>query len=208
MTDQVSAAELFDRIGAQYEDAFADLPGQHAALEWLTARLPTGARVLDIGSGTGRPVAARLAAAGCAVTGIDVSPTMVELARQRVPDARFELADVRTYTPPDGGFDAVCAFFPLLVMTRPEVEDSLRRIARWLVPGGHFVMATVPGDIEDLEIEWMGHRVTVSSLSTEDYVARLTELGLEVLFSERSTYQPASEAAGPEDHLFLYARKR
>ncbi|MCB5182815.1 class I SAM-dependent methyltransferase [Streptomyces antimicrobicus] len=208
MSDEVSAAELFDRLGARYEDAFADLPGQHAALDWLTARLPAGARVLDVGSGTGRPVAARLAAAGCAVTGIDVSPTMVDLARERVPGADFELADVRTYTPPDGGFDAVCAFFPLLVMSRPEVEESLRRIARWIVPGGYFVMATVPGDIEDVEIEWMGHRVRVSSLSAEDYVRRLDELGLEVLHTERSTYQPASETAGPEDHLFCYARRR
>ncbi|MFJ3921896.1 class I SAM-dependent methyltransferase [Streptomyces sp. NPDC090022] len=207
MTDQVSAAELFDELGAGYEEAFADLPGQLAALDWLTARLPAGARVLDIGSGTGRPVAARLVEAGCAVTGIDVSPTMVELARERVPGARFELADVRTYSAPQGGFDAVCAFFPLLVMSRAEVESALERIAGWLAPGGYFVMATVPGDIRDLEIVWMGHKVTVSSLSADDYLRRLADLGLEVLYSDRSTYQPASEIAGPEDHLFCYARR-
>ncbi|MBW5485923.1 class I SAM-dependent methyltransferase [Streptomyces bambusae] len=208
MDDQVSAAELFDELGAHYEDAFAGLPGQLAALDWLVPRLPAGARVLDIGSGTGRPVAERLAAAGCEVTGIDVSPAMVELARDRVPGARFELADVRTYEAPRGGFDAVCAFFPLLVMSRPDVEASLERIADWVAPGGHFVMATVPADIEDVDIVWMGHKVRVSSLSADDYLRRLDELGFEVLHSEVSTYQPASELAGPEEHLFCYASRR
>ncbi|MFG2292713.1 class I SAM-dependent methyltransferase [Streptomyces sp. NPDC048603] len=203
-----SAAELFDGMGAEYERAFVKLPGQLAALDWLTGRLPAGARVLDVGSGTGRPVAETLVRAGYEVTGIDVSAAMVELARAQVPGARFEQQDVRDYRPPAGGFDAVCAFFPLLVMGRDEVGESLLRIADWLVPGGYFVMATVPADIADVEVEWMGRRVRVSSYSTDEYLRRLREdCGLEVLFHSTSTFQPESEIAGPEDHLFCYARR-
>ncbi len=133
---------------------------------------------------------------------------MVALARTRVPGARFEQADVRTYTPPAGGFDAVCSFFPLLVMDQPEVAAALDRMASWTAPGGYFVMATVPGDIRGLDIEWMGHEVTVSSLSTEDHLARLADRGLEVLHHHTATFRPADDLAVPEEHLFCYARRR
>ncbi|WP_405420814.1 class I SAM-dependent methyltransferase [Streptomyces erythrochromogenes] len=208
MSRRKSAAEVFDALGERYEELFGQVPGQIEALEWLTDRLPAGARVLDVGSGTGRPTAETLARAGCDVTGIDVSPAMVALARARVPGARFEEADVRTYTPPAGGFDAVCSFFPLLVMDQPEVAAALDRMASWTAPGGYFVMATVPGDIRGLDIEWMGHEVTVSSLSTEDHLARLADRGLEVLHHHTATFRPADDLAVPEEHLFCYARRR
>ncbi|MFJ9939799.1 class I SAM-dependent methyltransferase [Streptomyces erythrochromogenes] len=208
MSRRKSAAEVFDALGERYEELFGQVPGQIEALEWLTDRLPAGARVLDVGSGTGRPTAETLARAGCDVTGIDVSPAMVALARARVPGARFEQADVRSYTPPTGGFDAVCSFFPLLVMDQPEVAAALDRMASWTAPGGYFVMATVPGDIRGLDIEWMGHEVTVSSLSTEDHLARLADRGLEVLHHHTATFRPADDLAVPEEHLFCYARRR
>ncbi|MFI8259776.1 MULTISPECIES: class I SAM-dependent methyltransferase [unclassified Streptomyces] len=200
-----SAAEVFDDVGARYEEVFAGVPGQLAALDWLTARLAPGARVLDVGSGTGRPTAEVLARAGCAVTGIDVSAHMVDLARSRVPQARFEQADVRTYTPEEGGFDAVCSFFPLLVMGQREVAEALARMASWVAPGGFLVLATVPGDISDLDIVWMGHEVTVSSLSPAEHLRLLYEAGLEVVEHHTALFRP--EGAEPEEHFYCRARR-
>ncbi|MFE7774899.1 class I SAM-dependent methyltransferase [Streptomyces sp. NPDC057445] len=202
-----SAAEVFDEVGARYEEVFAGVPGQIAALDWLTGCLAPGARVLDVGSGTGRPTAEVLTRAGLAVTGIDVSAEMVRLARERVPAARFEQADVRTYRAPDGGYDAVCAFFPLLVMDQPEVAASLTRTASWVAPGGSFAMATVPGDIRSLDIVWMGHEVTVSSLATEDQLRVLEEAGLEVVHHHTALYRPHGQGAEPEQHLYVHARR-
>ncbi|GGP93749.1 class I SAM-dependent methyltransferase [Streptomyces roseolilacinus] len=202
-----SAAEVFDEVGARYEEAFADVPGQLAALDWLVGSLPAGARVLDVGSGTGRPTAERLVRAGCEVTGIDVSAEMVRIARERVPGARFEQADVRTFEAPEGGYDAVCAFFPLLVMDQPEVARSLTRAASWVAPGGAFAMATVPGDIRGLDIVWMGHEVTVSSLSAQDHLRLLEEAGLRVVHHHTAVYRPRGRDAEPEEHLYVHARR-
>ena len=91
-----ATVRAFDALGLEYERAFRDLPGLHAALGRLLDVLPPESRVLDVGSGTGRPVAERLAAAGHRVLGIDVSPVMVDIARGQAPQARFEQADVRT----------------------------------------------------------------------------------------------------------------
>ncbi|WSQ14746.1 methyltransferase domain-containing protein [Streptomyces sp. NBC_01231] len=203
----VSAAELFDGLGLAYEEAFGRLPAQWEAVDWLARRLPSGARVLDVGSGTGRPVAERLAAAGCSVTGIDVSPVMVALAREQVPGARFEQCDVREFTP-EGGFEAVCAFFPLLMMTRAQATAALRRMAGWLAPGGYLVTATVPADVEGVQIEFMGRPVRVSSFAADDYLRMLREeCGLAILHHAVSTFVPAGELAVPEEHLFCYARR-
>ncbi|MFB7511893.1 class I SAM-dependent methyltransferase [Streptomyces sp. NPDC056144] len=204
----LSAAELFDDLGIAYERAFGHLPAQLEAIDWLTARLRPGAAVLDVGSGTGRPVADRLSASGFDVTGIDVSRTMVELAREQVPGARFEHCGVLEYDAPPGTYDAVCAFFPLLVMSRAEVAAALERLAAWVAPGGYLVTATVPADVEDVEIEWMGSRVRVSSFSAEEYVRRIREeCGLEVLHQAVSVFQPEDDRAGPEEHVFCYARR-
>lgn len=202
-----SAAAVFDEVGARYEEVFADIPGRLAALDWLTERLSPGARVLDVGSGTGRPAAEALTRAGFEVTGIDVSGEMVRLARERVPGAVFEQADVRTYVPPAEGYDAVCAFFPLLLMDQPEVADALARMASWVAPGGSFVMATVPGDIRLLDIVWMGHEVSVSSLATEDQVRVLEGAGLEVVHQDTTLYRPPGAGAEPEQHLYVHARR-
>lgn len=202
-----TAAEVFDAVGLRYEEVFADVPGQLAALDWLVGLLEPGARVLDVGSGTGRPAAEVLARAGFDVTGIDVSAEMVRLARQQVPAARFEQADVRTYPARERSYDAVCAFFPLLVMEQHEVERSLARMASWVAPGGAFATATVPGDIRGLDIVWMGHEVTVSSLAVEDHLRVLQEAGLEVVHHGTALYRPHGPGAEPEEHLYLHARR-
>lgn len=206
-----AAAAAFDALGARYEDAYAALPEHHAALAWLVQRLPAGASVLDIGCGTGRPTAEVLAATGHDVLGIDVSPVMIDLARERVPAARFELADVRDFEPADFGhnrpLDAVCAFFPLLQMSRPEVDSTLRRAAGWLAPGGYLVLATVPVDVEDVPIEFMGQPVRATSYPTDAILARLRDAGLGVLHAEENVFTPDFPGMTPEPQLFCYAQR-
>ncbi|MER5866196.1 methyltransferase domain-containing protein [Kitasatospora sp. NPDC002040] len=202
-----AAARPFDALGLVYEDTYARLPEQLAAIDWLLARLPASARVMDIGSGTGRPTAERIAAAGHRVTGYDVSQTMVDLARTQVPDACFELADVRTLPDAAGQWDAITAFFPLLQMPRTDLDATLARIADWLAPGGLFVFATVPFDAEDTPIEWMGHTIHATSYPAEVYPRLLRAAGLDVVHEQLSVFHPDFPGMGAEEHLFLYARK-
>ncbi|MEZ7129043.1 methyltransferase domain-containing protein [Nonomuraea sp. AD125B] len=205
--DSQNAARPFDALGMTYEHTYSHLPEQLEALEWLAARLPAGAAVLDIGSGTGRPAAERLTAAGCAVTGIDVSATMVELARAHVPGATFAQLDVRQLPDRPGSWDAVCAFFPLLQMSRADLDATLARIACWLAPGGLFAFATVPFDAENTEIEWMGQRVRATSYPAETYLERLRDAGLQIVHHSLSTFHPQYPGMDAEEHLFIYARR-
>ncbi|MEW1994635.1 class I SAM-dependent methyltransferase [Streptomyces coelicoflavus] len=201
------AAAAFDALGAEYEKAFAGSRTHRRSLEWLLARLAPGSRVLDVGSGTGRPTAETLANAGHTVLGIDVSPVMVQLAAQQVPAATFQCADVRDVPLADGSFDAVCVYFSLLQLDRREQRDLVRRLTRLLRPEGYLVLATVPLDVDGVDATFMGQPVRVTSFPAQELIALAEDAGLEVLAQEASMFTPAHPDARPEPHLFLHCRR-
>lgn len=207
MDQPLTAAQLFDAVGQGYEEAFGRPPAVDEGVRLLLDRLSPHARVLDIGSGTGRPVAEDLAAAGHDVLGVDVSATMVDLARGQVPNARFVHADIREWETEDASWDAVCAFFPFLQMTRDEVVALLGRIARWLKPGGLLVLVTVPMDVEGLDVPFLGHTVRLTSFATPDLIGRIGEAGLTVLDSRSTVFSPDREGQPDEEHLLVLARR-
>ncbi|MFD9720709.1 class I SAM-dependent methyltransferase [Streptomyces sp. NPDC059076] len=202
------AAELFDALGLKYEQAFGNAPAHRTALTWLTEQLAPASEVLDIGSGTGRPTAQTLADAGHRVLGVDISPGMVEIARRQVPNASFRHQDARTLELPDASVDAVCAFYPFLQMPRADQKDLIRKIARWLRPGGHLLAATVTLDVEGVAGQWMGHEVEVTSFAAEAFTALLKAADLQVLRTEELDFTPETDGAITEPQVFVYARRR
>jgi len=81
-----------NRIIGLYEDhALAFDAGRHRRLfelPWLDRFLnlmPPSPSVLDLGCGMGEPIARHLIEHGCILTGVDSSPTMIALCRQRFP---------------------------------------------------------------------------------------------------------------------------
>lgn len=207
LSAQQPARVLFDGLGIAYEEAFAASPAHHASLQWLLDELAPGSRVLDVGSGTGRPTAQTLCAAGDDVLGIDVSPVMVEIAARQVPGAEFRCADIRATALSNASFDAVCVYFSLLQMTRKEQSDLVTRLARALKPGGLMAMATVPVDVEGMDTLFMDQPVRATSFAHHDFVAMVTTAGLTVDSEQNLMFTPASPNATPEPHLFLQCHR-
>ncbi|MFE6764902.1 bifunctional 2-polyprenyl-6-hydroxyphenol methylase/3-demethylubiquinol 3-O-methyltransferase UbiG [Streptomyces sp. 2131.1] len=203
-----TAAAVFDALGTVYEEAFAGSAAHRASLDRLLAVLPEHGRVLDIGSGTGRPTAQTLVDAGHEVLGVDVSPVMVDIASRQVPAAEFRCADIRTLALEDGAFDAVCMYFALLQMSRSEQGDVLRLAARVLRPEGHLAVATVPLDVEGVGGTFMGQPVEVTSFGEDAFTALVEEAGFSVLSRTSTMFVPAVPAAVPEPQMFLLARRR
>ncbi|MFJ9717319.1 class I SAM-dependent methyltransferase [Streptomyces sp. NPDC101213] len=201
------AAAVFDALGSGYEKAFARSEGHHRSLRWLLGRLAPGSRVLDVGSGTGRPTAETLVEAGHDVLGVDVSPVMVGLAARQVPRATFRCVDVRELPLEDGSFHAVCVYFSLLQLDRAEQSALVARLARALVPGGSLVLATVPLDVEGVEAVFMGQPVRVTSFARDDLVEMVRGAGLTVLAEENLLFTPDHPEAVPEPHVFLHCAR-
>lgn len=200
-------AWAFDRIGERYDEAFPRKEGQIAAGEWLIERLPPGSRVLDAGCGTGRPTARRFAAAGHAVTGIDISDEMLRLARRDVPDAQFHLLDVMDLDGSLGTFAAVVAFFSVMLLPRDEIPVALGNIHRVLEPGGHFLLGMVEADLDGTPIHFLGSPVRVTGYIRDELRAVVSAAGFEVTELRHLSYAPATTELPPEVQLFLFCRR-
>ncbi|KAL7792887.1 S-adenosyl-L-methionine-dependent methyltransferase [Trichoderma afarasin] len=212
-------ASLYDVMGVKYEKAFADMPARQKSLEWLLSHLPrTGCKILDIGCGTGCPVAQVLSSAphNHHVLGIDASETMLSIARQSVPAATFQLIDARKFEAEEASYDAVTSYFALLQdISHDEIRETIQKIFNWLKPGGFFILGTVPVDLEFTSAKWLGKRALLTSMSEENYVTALKQVGFVIEFSEVENYTPKAVEAGicdeddvvEEAQLFIYARK-
>ncbi|MFE7977915.1 class I SAM-dependent DNA methyltransferase [Streptomyces shenzhenensis] len=210
--DRGGQAEAFDAIGDRYDDAFPHKEGQVAAADWLVESLPPGARVLDLGCGTGLPTARRLADAGFQVVGVDLSHAMVELARANVPEAEFhqlDIADLRPGGPRDlGRFDAVTAFFALLMLPRAEIPLALESVRRLLAPEGVFALSMVEADVDDFAIPFLGSTVRVSGYLRDELREVVDKAGFDIVGESLYSYAPASADVQPEEQIFLRCRRK
>lgn len=218
--DRSGQAEAFDAIGDRYDEAFPHKDGQLAAGRWLAGALAPGSRVLDVGCGTGLPTARQLADAGHQVVGIDISPGMLKLARHNLPAAtctlhQADIVDLRAggrYGPGGsrdlGEFDAVVAFFTLLMLPRPEIPYALRALRGLLRPGGLLALAMVEADIDDFAIPFLGNSVRVSGYLREELRRVVQDAGFEITGEDSHSYAPASTDVPPEIQLYLHCRRR
>lgn len=96
-------------------------------------RLEPDQAVLDLGCAAG--VFCRLAAdAGASVAGIDAAPALVEIARERVPEGRFDVGDIQELPYADRSFDVVTAFNSLQFV--PDPLAAMSEVHRVTRPGG------------------------------------------------------------------------
>jgi SAM-dependent methyltransferase len=104
---------------------------------WLP-RVPAGAHILDVCCGSGY-LAGLLTGLGFRVTGFDLSPAMIDLARVHAPAARFLVADAATFRTRTKFDAAVCTFDSVNHMLDPAtLGTTFSRVAAALKPGAPF----------------------------------------------------------------------
>lgn len=153
-TKTFSSMKNFSSRSARLYDAAIAAPAEfiyRRIAQDAVAQLSTGA-ILDVGAGPGR-LAARIAqlAPGVTVTGLDLSPEMVDLARRRAASAgvvgrvRFEVGDVAAMPFRDGQFDLVVSSFSMHHWE--DVPGGLAEIHRVLKPGGEARIYDITGNV-------------------------------------------------------------
>lgn len=126
-------AQRWDRIAAEGKDIYGEA-------RLVDALLDRKSRILDAGCGQGR-IGGYLADRGHSVTGVDVDPYLIDVARDRHPGATWEVADLVEGDLPAGPFDAIISTGNVFTFLAPGTQKAaLERLAPLLAPRGRMAI--------------------------------------------------------------------
>lgn len=112
--------------------------GVETVRRWARA-LPPGAAVLDLGCGSGVPIAAALLEDGFVVHGVDASPALVDAFRRRFPAAPVACESIETSPCFGRRFDGALAVGVLFLLPADAQRAVIQRVAHALRDGGRFL---------------------------------------------------------------------
>lgn len=193
----------FDLIGKRYDESFVERDVQLAEGRWLIEQLPPDARVLDLGCGSGLPTAKQLLDAGLEVVGVDESKVMLDLAEEQAPGGRYLHQDLRSIDEL-GEFDAVVAFFALLMLPRPEIPNLMAQVRNQLRGPKLLLVSMIHGDFDFFPINFLGAATKVSAYPPATLRQMITEAGFEVL--NLTEIEAEAEPGRIEVQLYLRAK--
>ena len=137
-----------------------DKPFDRELLDRFAERVRNAGAVWDVGCGPGH-VTRYLHERGVEATGIDLSPKMVERARELNPGIAFRTGDMRKLEAPDRSLAGVIAFYSLIHIEPDGIPAVLRELHRTLMPGAPLLIAFHLGDEPLHRDEWWGHSVSI-----------------------------------------------
>lgn len=171
--------EAYDLMANWYTDARTQTLFEKPILDQLLGLIPSGAHILDLGCGTGKPIAAYLISEGAAVTGVEGSIELINVARQQVPQMALVHLDMRDINFSQS-FDAIVAWHSFFHLGKNDQRAMFPLFAKRLKPGGILLFTSGP---EEGEV-WSdngGQMLYHASLSEHEYRQLLVQHHFDVL---------------------------
>jgi SAM-dependent methyltransferase len=204
-----SVRENYDRLADEYAnhlfDELAKKPFDREVLNRFAAQVRQGGDVCDLGCGPGQ-VARYMRDAGAAIFGIDLSPRMIEQARQLNSDIPFREGDMMALDIPDATLAGIVAFYAIVNTPKESLPSVFQEMERVLKPGGLLLLAFHIGDETLHPNELWGRAVSMDFFLFQPSVILhyLEAAGFaieEVL--EREPYPPEVEYQSRRAYIFV-----
>lgn len=145
----------------------------------FVACLTTGAWILDLGCGSGRPVALYLVQHGLRVTGVDTSPRLIARCRRRMPDHEWIVADMRALALHQC-FDGILSWDSFFHLPPDSQPTMFHVFAAHAAPGAFLLFNTGPQQGEVLG-DYRGEPLYHASLDPAEYQRLLDQSGFELV---------------------------
>jgi SAM-dependent methyltransferase len=172
----------YDVVAADYADLLRDLLAESTwdrAVLGAFAEIAAGP-VVDVGCGPGR-ITGHLAKLGVEVSGIDLSPQMVEVARSECPGLTFSVGSLLGLDLADGSLGGLVSWYSLVHTPRHLLPVAFGEFFRVLRPGGHVLLAFKAGDEKrrltqgyghdiDLDVYWFPPQLVIDLLAEAGFV--------------------------------------
>ena len=193
----------YDQAGAGYH-AIRPVDGLDVGLlPELHHQIRPRALILDVGCGTGVPIARQLADLGHEVVGVDLSMAQLVLAKSHVPNLRGVAADMTALPIGAGVFDALVSYYAVIHVPRDDHGAVFREFRRVLRPEGSALLRIGTDDNpEDHDTDsWLGTPMYWSHFDAETTIAVIIGAGLGVDVSWQ-----VPDPMGHSTHHFVLAR--
>ena len=184
-------------------DEYRRMRGVNPCIVDFANHLKTGAKMLDIGCGTGYPIADYLSEQGFFVTGIDISEKMIEKAKAyEIKNAEFFVEDILTFQSAEK-YDGIIAFDSIWHIPAQQQQNIYRIIASLIEDGGYFLF-THGKSKGSVSGRMFGEEFHYSSLDAGRVRELLDENGFEIV---RWEVDFKEETTGDRE-LLVVARKK
>lgn len=138
-----STLAIYERQAHSFDQLRSRDGREQAWIDRWLGLLPPASTLLDLGCGSGDPLAASLLARGHQVTGVDGAAAMLAIARDRYPTGHWLQADMRTMKL-DTRFDGILAWNSSFHLDPDDQRALIPRLATHLAPGGAILMTVGP----------------------------------------------------------------
>ena len=183
MKNQFESAQNIIEIYKKHARAWTELRGnflyEKAWLDHFLALIPQHSKILDLGCGSGKPIADYLIQHDHKITGVDSSDVMIEMARQNFPEQHWLQADMRTVEF-DQKFNAILAWDSFFHLTPNDQRQIFRQFARFAQQGTVLMFSSGPSHGEAIG-DLFGDALYHASLAPEEYRALLKQSGFKVI---------------------------
>ena len=197
----------YDKLGQKYTDLYYHDTSDLGFFNKFITHLPKRAKVLDIGCGQGT-FTQHFVKHGFVVEGIDLSTTMIEIAKKKLPQIKFQLMDMRQLSFPENSFGGIFAAYSLIHIPSVEVVDTLKGFKRVLKTGGILGLITQKGEADKIVDEPMqqGEKMFFNFFTKERLQKFLDNAGFKLEYQEEAVLDD-TEGSGSDQVIYTIARK-
>lgn len=160
--------KAYDKVAQEYDKYRGEFDNREQ-LEEFCNRLSRGSKVLDLGCGAGMPIDSFLVDKGFSVTGVDISSSMISLARKNVPSAEFIYRNMVDVDFPENSFDGVIAAYSIIHVPKEKEDILFDKIRLWLKDKGLLLMSLALDEGEYVH-DFLGTEMYWSHRGPEYYV--------------------------------------
>jgi len=172
----------YDRIAVDYY-THRDLNKFNDLLDKFVSYLSSKAHVLDAGCGAGIPSAKFLVDKGIKVTGIDLSDTMLNLAKKNVPEASFINMDMNLLEFEENSFDGIISVFTLFHIPRENHLSIFENFYKILKEGGILMINTGVNESEGRSM-FFGEEMFWSNYDPKKTLELVKRAGFSILYDD------------------------
>ena len=171
--------EIYQRHAGAWSRDRGERLAEKAWLDRFLALLPRDAAVLDLGCGSGIPIARYLIERGCRVTGLDAASAMIVMCADRFPEQEWHVADMRTLAL-SRTFDGIIAWDSFFHLSQDDQRRMFGIFKRHAASAAALMFTSGPSAGEQMGT-YQGEPLYHASLDSAEYRQLLGENGFDVV---------------------------